>query len=82
MEADVTPLAAFGAGLLSFVSPGVLPLIPGYVSYLAALALDEVPGSAPATTAPAADLMKRFKAVGLPAYAIIKPSGTRPAAGN
>jgi hypothetical protein len=26
--------------------------------------------------------MKRFKAVGLPAYAIIRPSGARPAAGN
>ncbi len=53
MDADVTLLAAFGAGLLSFVSPGVLPLIPGYLSYLAALALDEVRGTAPATTAPA-----------------------------
>src|SRR5260370_27841205 len=28
-------LAAFGAGLLSFLSPCVLPLVPGYLSYLA-----------------------------------------------
>jgi cytochrome c-type biogenesis protein len=25
-------LAAFGAGLLSFLSPCVLPLVPGYLS--------------------------------------------------
>jgi cytochrome c-type biogenesis protein len=48
MEADVTRLAAFGAGLLSFISPGVLPLIPGYLAYLAGLTLDEGPGIAPA----------------------------------
>ena len=28
-------LAAFGAGLLSFLSPCVFPLVPGYLSYLA-----------------------------------------------
>jgi thiol:disulfide interchange protein len=31
--------------------------------------------------APASDVMKRFKAVGLPAYVIFKP-GAAPAAGN
>ena len=31
---------------------------------------------------PAADLMKRFKAVGLPAYAIIRPASAKGAAGN
>ena len=25
---------AFGAGLISFLSPCVLPLIPGYISYI------------------------------------------------
>src|SRR6266852_4949596 len=34
-------LAAFGAGLLSFVSPCVLPLVPGYLSYLAGTSLLE-----------------------------------------
>jgi len=43
MDEHVTPLAAFGAGLLSVVSPGVLPLIPGYLAYLAGLTLDERP---------------------------------------
>ena len=32
--------------------------------------------------APAAELMKRFKAVGLPAYAIIKPGGAKAATGD
>lgn len=34
-------LAAFGAGLLSFLSPCVLPLIPGYLAYLAGANLEE-----------------------------------------
>src|SRR5215471_5882706 len=34
-------LAAFGAGLLSFLSPCVLPLVPGYLSYLAGTSLQE-----------------------------------------
>jgi cytochrome c-type biogenesis protein len=45
MEENVTLLAAFGAGLLSFVSPCVLPLIPGYLSYISGLSLDEMRGT-------------------------------------
>jgi len=37
-------LAAFGAGLLSFLSPCVVPLVPGYLSYLADTSLVEVSG--------------------------------------
>jgi cytochrome c-type biogenesis protein len=44
MEENVTLLAAFGAGLLSFVSPCVLPLIPGYLSYISGVSLDEMRG--------------------------------------
>jgi len=44
MEENVTLLAAFGAGLLSFISPCVLPLIPGYLSYVSGLSLDEMRG--------------------------------------
>src|SRR5215218_6010242 len=44
MEENVTLLAAFGAGLLSFISPCVLPLIPGYLSYISGLSLDEMGG--------------------------------------
>ena len=32
--ATVTMPIAFGAGLLSFLSPCVLPLIPAYITYL------------------------------------------------
>ena len=46
MEENVTLLAAFGAGLLSFISPCVLPLIPGYLSYISGLSLDEMKGTA------------------------------------
>ena len=33
---------AFGAGLLSFLSPCVLPLIPSYVTFITGMTLDEV----------------------------------------
>lgn len=46
MEENVTLLAAFGAGLLSFISPCVLPLIPGYLSYISGLSLDDMRGGA------------------------------------
>ena len=35
-------LFAFGAGLISFLSPCVLPLIPGYVSYISGNSLNEL----------------------------------------
>jgi cytochrome c-type biogenesis protein len=45
MEENVTLLAAFGAGLLSFISPCVLPLVPGYLSYISGVSLDEMRGT-------------------------------------
>jgi cytochrome c-type biogenesis protein len=45
MEENVTLLAAFGAGLLSFISPCVLPLVPGYLSYISGLSLDDMRGA-------------------------------------
>ena len=33
---------AFGAGLISFLSPCVLPLIPGYVSFISGQSLQEI----------------------------------------
>lgn len=41
---NVTLLAAFAAGFLSFISPCVLPLIPGYVSFVSGVSLDEMRG--------------------------------------
>ena len=36
------PLAAFVAGLISFLSPCVLPLVPGYVSLISGAAVEEL----------------------------------------
>ena len=35
-------VVAFGAGLISFLSPCVLPLIPGYISYISGSSLNEL----------------------------------------
>jgi cytochrome c-type biogenesis protein len=50
MNENVTLLAAFGAGLLSFISPCVLPLVPGYLSYISGISLDEMRGHAVSMT--------------------------------
>jgi len=41
---EVTFFAAFAAGLLSFVSPCVLPLIPAYLSYITGMSIEEYSG--------------------------------------
>lgn len=41
MASEITILAAFAAGLLSFASPCVLPLVPGFLSYLGGMGLKE-----------------------------------------
>lgn len=35
-------ILAFGAGLISFLSPCVLPLIPGYISYISGSSINEL----------------------------------------
>jgi len=47
MAADVSVLAAFLAGLLSFLSPCVLPLVPPYLVYLAGTSLERLAGAEP-----------------------------------
>jgi len=39
---EVSSWAAFIAGLLSFLSPCVLPLVPGYISFITGLSLEEL----------------------------------------
>ena len=39
---DVNYFGAFVAGIVSFLSPCVLPLVPGYVSYVAGQSLGEL----------------------------------------
>ncbi|MEI2386008.1 cytochrome c biogenesis protein CcdA [Breoghania sp. JC706] len=52
---DVTILGAFLAGLLSFVSPCVLPLVPPYLAFLAGVSLDQLTGEGQTGEARAAD---------------------------
>ncbi len=39
---QISLLAAFSAGLLSFVSPCVLPLVPSYISYITGLSVEQL----------------------------------------
>ena len=41
----LTLALAAGAGLLSFVSPCVLPLLPAYLGYMTGLSVDEIQGA-------------------------------------
>src|SRR5918999_1365411 len=58
---NVTLLAAFVAGVLSFISPCVLPLIPGYLSFVSGVTLEEM--RAPAGSDKSADAATRRRAV-------------------
>jgi cytochrome c-type biogenesis protein len=42
MSGSPSPLAAFAAGLISFLSPCVLPLGPGYVSLISGVGVEEL----------------------------------------
>src|SRR5699024_3367671 len=42
MGSEVTFLLAFGAGVLSFVSPCVFPVFPAFVSYITGMSYNEV----------------------------------------
>ena len=39
---DVSLIVAFGAGLISFLSPCVLPLVPGYVSFITGVSFGDL----------------------------------------
>lgn len=39
---DIGILSAFAAGMISFLSPCVLPLVPGYMSFIAGRSVDEL----------------------------------------
>ncbi len=52
MSSNPTFIAAFFAGLISFLSPCVLPLVPGYVSMISGVGVEEL-------KSPRAQLMRR-----------------------
>jgi len=39
---DISLYMTFAAGLVSFLSPCVLPLVPGYLSYISGISLAEL----------------------------------------
>src|SRR5437763_7119619 len=43
LAGDVGFAVAFGAGVASFLSPCVLPLIPSYITFITGMTLDDVP---------------------------------------
>jgi cytochrome c-type biogenesis protein len=45
---EIGLVTAFAAGIISFLSPCVLPLVPGYVSYVSGTAVPSGPRSSPA----------------------------------
>jgi cytochrome c-type biogenesis protein len=44
-DAVAGPLVAFAGGLVSFLSPCVLPLVPSYIGFLSGMTLDEMSGN-------------------------------------
>ena len=42
MNGEITFLLAFGAGVLSFISPCVLPVFPAFISYITGMSYNEV----------------------------------------
>lgn len=58
--ASIGMLTAFAAGLVSFLSPCVLPLVPGYVSYIAGTSAERSPDRVAARRWPAVGLSMCF----------------------
>jgi len=41
---SISLITAFGAGILSFISPCVLPIVPGYLSFISGVSIEELKG--------------------------------------
>lgn len=50
METDVTLITAFLFGILSFISPCVLPIVPGYLSFISGISFEEMQSAENAAT--------------------------------
>ncbi len=47
LDQSITYPAALAAGLTSFLSPCILPLVPGYFSFISGYSFDELTGDQP-----------------------------------
>jgi cytochrome c-type biogenesis protein len=45
MDGSISFAVAFAAGVLSFLSPCVLPIVPGYLGFITGMSLDELQGA-------------------------------------
>jgi cytochrome c-type biogenesis protein len=45
MDGSISFAVAFAAGVLSFLSPCVLPIVPGYLGFITGMSLDELRGT-------------------------------------
>lgn len=77
MTADLSYLTAFLAGVISFLSPCVLPLVPPYLCYMAGVSLETLTrpksgsGGAAAVTADDANIIQAETRIILPALAFV-----------
>ena len=72
-------LVAFGAGMLSFLSPCVLPLVPAYLSMVSGLSAAELAALTPASVvAPEEIEIPVAERVGAPGHGPPRPTGVDP----
>ncbi len=69
-------LVAFGAGMLSFLSPCVLPLVPAYLSMVSGLTAAEL--SPRCDPAPGTGALRRCQSVGVGGAGLAAPAGPDP----
>lgn len=55
---DISIYMAFGAGLISFLSPCVLPLVPGYISFISGVSFAEIRARGEAAALPGKERRK------------------------
>ena len=55
---DISIYMAFGAGLISFLSPCVLPLVPGYISFISGVSFAEIRAQGAAAALPGKEKRK------------------------
>jgi cytochrome c-type biogenesis protein len=58
MDGSISFAVAFAAGVLSFLSPCVLPIVPGYLGFITGMSLDELRRRVPQGSARASPVLR------------------------